>query len=295
VTGSYGVRIRAGEVIENGGRLRLKSALKCTTLQCFCFAVSRLPREVVLMFKTLFAVGLTFIVALTLSASVFGAPWYTENFNELKDGPLTPQDGWEDGANASGMIQDKIAYGDSGQSLYIVENSGNQKKFESGHVGLQYLAFWAYVPEENPVGNLQIYTGAGGWNSLAFFSRIYGNKQIAAHVGDKQGHVLDTKYTEVTYEYGQWFHVRYVMDFDSQTYSIYINGEMGIENIAFRGDANEMSWLEMRWDEDDKLEIYIDEIELGDGLGEDAQNLHNQEAVSQEGKLSITWGYLKKV
>ena len=89
------------------------------------------------MFKAFFAVGLTFILALTLSASVFGAPWYEENFDELKDGPLTPQDGWQNGANASGMIQDDIVHGDSGQSLYIIENSGNQKKFDAGHVGMQ--------------------------------------------------------------------------------------------------------------------------------------------------------------
>ena len=246
------------------------------------------------MFKKFFVVGLTLVITI-LSVSVFGAPWYSEDFDELKKGDLTPQDGWQNGANASGVLQNKIFHGDGGQGLYIVENSGNQRTFEGGHAGLQYLAFWAYVPKEYPEGNLQIYTGASaGDNRIAFFSRIYNNKKIAAHVGDKKGGVVDTAYTTITYSYAEWFHVRYVMDFGKKTYSIYINGELGVEKITFRGGAKEMSWLQMRWDHDAKLEIYLDEIELGDGLGEDAVNWQGQKAVSKKGKLSTTWGDLKK-
>ncbi len=249
------------------------------------------------MFKKLPAVGLVLFISLVFSASAFSDPWYFEDFDELDKGALTPQDSWRNGANASGEIQNDIFHGDSGQSLYIIENSGNQKDFEPGHAGIQYLAFWAYVPNEYPEGNLQIYTGASaGDNRIAFFSRIYNDKRIAAHVGDTNGNVVNTVNSTVTYSYGEWFHVRYVMDFDEQTYSLYVNEELGAKDITFRGGATEMSWLQMRWDHDATLEIYIDEVELGDGLGEDAMNLQGQgpKAVSQSGKLSITWGSLKK-
>jgi len=246
------------------------------------------------MSKKFSVVGLTLVITVTLSFSVFGVPWYQENFEELKKGDLTPQDSWRNGANASGNIQTKIFHGDKGQSLYIIENSGNQRNFEGGHTGLQYLAFWAYVPKEYPEGNLQIYTGAsGGDNRIAFFSRIYNNNKIAAHVGDKQGGVVNTVNITGIYSYAEWFHVRYVMDFSEKIYSVYINGKLGAEDVIFRGGAKEMSWLQMRWDHDAKLEIYIDEIELGDGLGEDAVNWQTQKAVSQKGKLSTTWGDLK--
>lgn len=249
------------------------------------------------MFRYLPAVGLALVITIFLSVSVFGDPWYYENFDELDDGNLTPQDGWQNGAISSGEIQDDIFHGTDGQSLYIIENSGNYKNFDPGHAGIQYLAFWAYVPNEYPEGNLQIYTGASaGDNRIAFFSRIYNNKRIAAHNGDTNGNVVNTIDSSVTYSYGEWFHVRYVMDFDDQTYSLYINGEQGAEDVTFRGGAKEMSWLQMRWDHDPKLEIYIDEVELGDGLGEDALNLQEvQKAVSHEGKLPITWGNLKRL
>lgn len=245
------------------------------------------------MAKPLLIISLIFIM-MSLNVLVYGVPWYQENFDELKKGPLTPQDGWTNGANASGMVQNKIIHGDKGQSLYIVENSGNQKKFEGGHAGLQYLAFWAYVPQK-PEGNLQIYTGSsGGGNNIAFFSRIYNNDRIAAHVGDKQGGVVDTVYTDGTYPYSEWFHVRYVMNFDEKTYGVFINGDLGAEDITFRGGAHEFSWLQMRWDHDEKLEIYIDDIEMGEGLGEDAVNWQGKKAVSRRGKLTEMWGVLKR-
>lgn len=53
--------------------------------------------EVNEMFRYLFAVGLALAIGISLSASVFGDPWYYENFDELDDGSLTPQDGWRNG------------------------------------------------------------------------------------------------------------------------------------------------------------------------------------------------------
>ena len=249
------------------------------------------------MFRHIITMVLALVIGISLSASVSGDPWYYESFDELDDGSLTPQDGWRNGANASGEIQDDIFHGTDGQSLYIIENSGNYRTFDAGHTGLQYLAFWAYVPNEYPEGNLQIYTGASdGDNHIAFFSRIYNDRRIAAHNGDTNGNVVNTINSAVTYSYGEWFHVRYVMDFDDQSYSLYINDEPGAEDVTFRGGAKEMSWLQMRWDHDETLEIYIDEVELGDGLGEDALNLQEvQKAVSHEGKLSIAWGDLKRL
>jgi len=247
------------------------------------------------MSKVIFFVSLMLYITLFFNSQAISKPWYSENFDELKKGDLTPQDTWRNGAIASGTIQSKIIHGGQGQSLYIIENSGNQRTFEGGHAGLQYLAFWAYVPKEYPEGNLQIYTGAAaGDNKIAFFSRIYNNKRIAAHSGDKKGTVISTVDSKVTYSFEEWFHVRYVMDFDKQTYSLYVNNQLGAENVVFRGGAKEMSWLQMRWDHEQKLEIYIDEIELGDGKGEDAENwLGKKKSVSLKNKLTIKWGTIK--
>lgn len=85
------------------------------------------------------------------------------------------------------------------------------------------------------------------------------------------------------------------MDFDKQTYSLYVNNQLGAENVNFRGGAKEFSWLQMRWDHDPKLEIYIDEIEPGNGKGEDDLNWQGtKKALESRGKITTTWAILKR-
>ena len=127
------------------------------------------------------------------------------------------------------------------------------------------------------------------WGSAAKID-IMSDAAITAYKGTENQRLVEG-------ELGRWYHFRAVFDFENKTYDFYVDGEQAADDFDFRGEGGKggvnpnLGWIFFGWDKEDPLVAYIDDIEMGDGEGEEAGA---SQAVSPAAKLTITWGDIKE-
>ena len=95
---------------------------------------------------------------------------------------------------------------------------------------------------------------------------------------------------------GQWHHFRLVFDFKKKSDDFYVDGKKVVNGFGFRGEGGKggvnpaLGWIFFGWDHPEVLTAYIDDIEMGDGEGE---NAGLPKAVDHSDKLVSYWASIK--
>jgi len=210
------------------------------------------------------------LAVLVLNFQAFGAAWYIENFNKFKNGDIVGQDDWEIAMNQkTSQIQSKVKHGDVGKSVLVSEKTMVLRKFKGSNASIQYVSLFARK-DEGP-GPLMIYIGGDAvkWGAAAKID-IKAGGIITANKGNAAfPEVLKGKL-------GQWHHFRLVFDFKKKSYDFYVDGKKVVNGFGFRGEGGKggvnpaLGWIFFGWDHPEVLTAYIDDIEMGDGEGENA-------------------------
>ncbi len=238
-----------------------------------------------LMRSLVFSFGFLF-----LGVNAFGNAWYSENFDNFKDGDIAGQDDWKTVMNQKTcQIESEIKRGDTGKSILITENTMVVRSFDGTHDGIQYASL--FTQREKGAGTMLFYIGGDAikWGGAAVFN-ISGDGTINALDGNTGQVVTPGKL-------GEWQHFRIVLDFKDKTYDFYVDDEQVVDDYGFRGEGGKggvnpsLSWIFFGWDHPTDLTAYIDDIEMGDGEGETAGK---PQAVSASDKLATTWGSIKQ-
>ena len=232
-----------------------------------------------------FSFGLLF-----LGVNAFGNVWYSENFDDFKEGDIVGQDDWKTAMNQKTcQIGSEVKRGDTGKSILITENTMVTRSFDGTHDGIQYTSL--FTRREKGAGTMLFYIGGDAikWGGAAVFN-ISTDAAINALDGNAGQKVTDAKF-------GEWHHFRIVLDFKKKTYDFYVDDEQVVDDFGFRGEGGKggvnpsLSWIFFGWDHPTELTAYIDDIEMGDGEGETAGK---PQAVSALDKLTTTWGSIKQ-
>ena len=96
-----------------------------------------------------FSFGLLFF-----GVNAFGNVWYSENFDNFKEGGIAGQDDWKTAMNQNTcQISSEVKRGDTGKSILITEDTMVVRSFEGTHDGIQYvLLFTQRVGEKSSSG-----------------------------------------------------------------------------------------------------------------------------------------------
>ena len=231
-----------------------------------------------------------FVYLFTFQFQVTAAPWYNENFDKFKDGDIIGQDDWKIAMNQKTcQIQGKVKHGDVGKSVLVQENTMVVRSFKGSNAGIQYLSLFAR--KDDGPGPLMIYIGGDviKWGAAAKVD-IKAGAIITANKGN-------AAFPEVAKgKLGQWHHFRIVFDFKQKDYDFYVDGERVANDFGFRGEGGKggvnpsLGWMFFGWDHAEALTAYIDDIEIGDGEGEDAGQ---PKSVAPTNKLASHWAVLK--
>ena len=232
-----------------------------------------------------FSFGLLF-----LGVNAFCDVWYSEDFDNFKDGDIAGQDDWETAMNQKTcQIGSEVKRGDTGKSILVIENTMVTRSFKGTHDGIQYVSL--FTQREKGAGTMLFYIGGDAikWGGAAVFN-ISPDATINALDGNAGQPVAQG-------ELGELHHFRIVLDFKKRTYDFYVDDEQIVDDFGFRGEGGKggvnpsLSWIFFGWDHPTALTAYIDDIEMGDGEGETAGK---PQAVSVSDKLTTTWGRIKQ-
>lgn len=227
---------------------------------------------------------------LFFGVNAFCNVWYSEDFDNFKDGDIAGQDDWKPAMNQKTcQIGSEVKRGDTGKSILITENTMVTRSFEGTHDGIQYVSL--FTQREKGEGTMLFYIGGDAikWGGAAVFN-ITPDAAFNALDGN-----VGQKVTQI--ELDEWHHFRIVLDFKKKTYDFYLNDEQVVDDFGFRGEGGKggvnpsLSWIFFGWDHPTALIAYIDDIEMGDGEGETAGK---PQAVSASDKLTTTWGRIKQ-
>ena len=227
---------------------------------------------------------------LFFGVNAFGNVWYSENFDDFKDGDIAGQDDWKTAMNQQTCeIVSEVKRGDTGKSILVTENTMVTRSFEGTHDGIQYTSL--FTQREKGAGTMLFYIGGDAikWGGAAVFN-ISADGAITALDGTVGQKVADGTLDE-------WQHFRIVLDFKDKSYDFYVDDEQVADDFGFRGEGGKggvnpsLSWIFFGWDHPTAVTAYIDDIEMGDGEGETAGT---PQAVSASDKLATTWGKIKQ-
>ncbi|MDE0467728.1 MAG: hypothetical protein OYL97_11770 [Candidatus Poribacteria bacterium] len=229
-------------------------------------------------------------VLLFLGFNAFCDVWYSEDFDNFKDGDIVGQDEWKTAMNQKTcQIGSEVKRGDTGKSILVTENTMVSRNFDGTHDGIQYVSL--FTQREKGAGTMLFYIGGDAikWGGAAVFN-ISPDGAINALDGNAGQKVTQGKLDE-------WHHFRIVLDFKKKTYDFFVDDEQVVDDFGFRGEGGKggvnpsLSWIFFGWDHPTALTAYIDDIEMGDGEGETAGK---PQAVSASDKLATTWGRIKR-
>jgi hypothetical protein len=235
-------------------------------------------------------------LALVLSLVVCNANaaiWYRQNFDNLADGDMAGQDGWQiitaDMAEniASPTVQSAVVHGTSGKALKVEAGQEVMRHFDPLHTGDQFLIIYFRKEDASDDNTLHIYMGKDvhEWPAgpvLRIGSQSGDPGQVGAHDGG------DVK-PVAAFVPGQWHKIRIAVSYDALNYNAYLDGDLIAEDFKFRKDAHDaLGWLMIGFDAGVGVLGYYDDIIMGDGDGADVT------AVDSEGKLATTWAALKR-
>ena len=225
-------------------------------------------------------VGLSLVIFLTMVVSASSEMWYTQAFDDLKEGPLAGQDGWSGGA----IVQDKLFHGKSGQSINV---TGNISRSLVEHEEVQYVTFYFMVTEKANM-DWKLYMGNAAQRQAAAMGLNPNNETLHIHGGDEQ--------MPVDVMPGEWYQLGAVLNYETKTWKFYFNDMENPfrEGKSFRhGDSDALTdiWLTI-WTAPSAGGLYVDDFMIGDGDAIPAP-LDFEHAVDAESKLATLWGEIK--
>ncbi|MFC1713219.1 hypothetical protein ACFL6S_06110 [Candidatus Poribacteria bacterium] len=244
--------------------------------------------------------GCFLAISMALWGIAFGADKiiYSQDFDELDDGDIHGQDGWEsiDSLTAglgSLTVQGGVTLTGSGKALQAEAFQETHIKWpEPVETGTCYLSIF-FRKENVDAGNtLHIYMGKGAlaWSAgpvVRIGSQSGGGlDEVGVHDGADDVIVQPAKY-----KIGKWHHIREVIDVDKMSFEIFFDGK-NVGKFDFRNASHTtIEWLMIGFDEGIGLLGYYDAIEFGLGTGEQA--FTRATPVESAGKLGTTWGTVK--
>ena len=221
---------------------------------------------------------------------------YSQNFDNLKEGELAGQDGWDlitalSAAVGSPTIQGKVAL--KGKAVQIeAMQEGHIRWAKPVNTGTCYLSIFFRKENADAANTLHVYMGQGAlaWSAgpvVRIGAQSGDPGQIGIHDGSDANIVR-----AAAFEVGKWHHLRKVIDVDKQSFDVYLDGKK-LGNYKFRNAANHktIDWLMIGFDAGVGLLGHFDAVEFGTGTGSGAFN--RAASVDPGEKLSITWGGLK--
>jgi hypothetical protein len=235
--------------------------------------------------------------ALMLLLAVCGVKadiWYSQNFDNLSDGDVAGQDGWEKTTDLTAdigslTVQGAVFNGSSGKALKVEAAQEVRRSFTPIHTGTQFLIISFRKEDAGPDNTMHIYIGkeVHEWPAgpvLRIGKDSGGDPdKVGAHNGADRMQVA-------TFVPGQWYQVRIVVHYDQLNYDVYFDGALVAQDFKFRSNTHDgLGWLMIGFDTGVGVIGYYDDIIMGDGDGSDV----NSSAVSSEKKLAVTWGKLK--
>jgi hypothetical protein len=221
---------------------------------------------------------------------------YSQNFDNLEDGDIFGQDGWESidslspGLGAP-QVQSRVAL--KGKALEVEAlHEAHIRWPEPVETGTCYLSIFFRKEDASIADNtLHIYMGKGAlaWSAGPVI-RIGAQSGDPEFIGIHDGSDADIVQA-AKYEIGKWHHIREVVDVTSMTFDVYLDGKK-LGNYKFRNAAHDtIDWLMIGFDSGDGLLGYFDAVEFGLGKGEGA--FSRATPVEPLEKLNTTWGTLK--
>jgi len=238
---------------------------------------------------------LSFVLMLLLM--VYGAKaeiWYSQNFDNLNDGDVAGQDGWEKTTDMTAgigslTVQGAVFNGNSGKALKAEAVQEVRRSFTPIHTGTQFLIISFRKEDAGTDNTMHIYIGKDvhEWPAgpvLRIGKDSGGDPdKVGAHDGADRKQVA-------TFVPGQWYQVRIVAHYDQLNYDAYFDGALVAQGFKFRNNSHDgLGWLMIGFDTGVGVNGYYDDIIMGDG---DGANI-TQSAVYPESKLAVTWGKLK--
>ena len=235
-----------------------------------------------------------------ISGAAFGADKiiYSQDFDNLDDGEVKGQDGWESIDTltvglGSLMVQGDVALNGSGKALQAEALHENHIKWsEPVESGICYLSIFFRKENLEPDNTLHIYMGKFplAWSAgpvIRIGSQSGGQlDEVGVHDGADDVIEQPAKYTV-----GQWHHIREVVNVDDMSFEVYFDGK-DVGNFDFRNASHDIiEWLMIGYDAGTGLIGYYDSVEFG--LGEGADAYKRATSVEPAGKLSTTWGTVK--
>jgi len=218
---------------------------------------------------------------------------YAQDFDNLKEGDLAGQDGWETGPPAnqpSTKVTSAVKHGATGKSMEVSANQEVIRTFDPIiKKGIHFLSIWFRF--ENPGvsdNTLHIYMGEEirEWRAgpvIRIGAQSGDPNKVGVHDGNTVKPVGDIKK-------GQWQHIFEVINVDKQTYTVYLDDEVIAKDFSWRNPANHhgLGWLMLGFDHGSGLIGYYDDIVFGEG--DKLPSL----TVEPADKLTTTWARLKK-
>lgn len=138
---------------------------------------------------------------LFLGFTAFGNVWYSENFDDFKDGDIAGQDDWKTAMNQKTcQIGSEVKRGDTGKSILVTEQTMVSRNFDGTHDGVQYVSL--FTQRDKGAGTMLFYIGGDAikWGGAAVFNTL----------GDTSIHALDGNAGQQVGEIklGEWHHFR---------------------------------------------------------------------------------------
>ena len=234
------------------------------------------------------------VISLMFMGISYAEIWYEEDFDDFKDGDVAGQDEWETvWDQESAVVQGDVAFGNTGKSLLVDCNKGGRmsiRNFPDAHAGIQHVSLHSRKdsPSENP---MMYYIGGDvlGWGAAAVF--VIKENIVSAIDGANEVNIAEV-------ELGEWSYFHVVLDFDSQTFDFYVDGEQVADDFVFRGKFKgpkpnpSLDWVFLGANHGVvPLVAYLDNISIGTGEGDPS---YSESAVSSSSKLATTWAELKR-
>jgi len=222
---------------------------------------------------------------------------YSQNFDDLDDGDITGQDGWESidtltAGLGSLEVQSDVTLTGAGKALKVEALHENHIKWpEPIETGTCYLSIFFRKEDTDPSNTIHIYMGKGAlaWSAgpvIRIGAQSGDPTMIGIHDGGDANIVQAAKF-----EVGEWHHTRVVIDVDDMSFEVYLDGKR-LGKYDFRNAAHTtIDWLMIGFDEGIDVLGYYDAIEFGLGTGEQAYT--RATPVEPAEKLSTTWGNVK--
>jgi hypothetical protein len=220
------------------------------------------------------------VMFLTIAASASSEMWYSQTFDDLRDGLLAGQDEWTGAAT----VQDKFFHGESGLSINV---TGEISRGLPDHEDVQYVSFYFMVTEQASM-DWKLYMGNAARTQAAAMGLNPDNETLHIHGGDEQ--------MPVDIEPGEWYQLGAVLDFNTKTWKFYFNDMENPfrEGKTFRdagADALANIWLTI-WTVPSAGGLYVDDVMIGDGdvIPTSLGPTHGLDPAS---KLAASWGKIK--